>query len=503
MTMKGPTIEDILGIADSYGFPLEEEEAGVYQRAIEQTLSSYAFLETLPEPKPSVKYPRDAGRNPRPQENPLGAVAWMCDIQGAPSGKLFGKTLAIKDNASVFGMPLLNGSRLMEGYIPDTDASVVARILDAGGRIVAKSVCDSFCFAATGHTPDSGPVRNPIDPSRLAGGSSGGSAALVGSGFCDMALGGDQGGSIRIPASWCGLVGLKPTYGLVPYTGVFPIEPTLDHAGPIAKTVADCALLLEVLQGKDGLDFRQSVCPDSLPSYTGMLGDFPSPLRVGIVKEGFGWEVSEQEVDKSVRRALERAASSSVQLEEVSVPLHRQGIHFWNGVGIEGTFLTMVRDEGLGHGHLGRYDSHLANFYGVARRQRGFDYSPTVRMVVLLGHFMRTAHAGRYYAKAQNLRRLLKDAYDEVLASCHVLAMPTTPMRAYTVQEFDTANTLDHGLRPLLNTAPFDVTGHPAISIPAGRVDGLPVGLMLVAKSFDELTLFRAANALEGFFSSL
>jgi amidase len=234
-----------------------------------------------------------------------------------------------------------------------------------------------------------------------------------------------------------------------------------------------------------------------------MLGDFPSPLRVGIVKEGFGWEVSEQEVDKSVRRALERAASSSIQLEEVSIPLHRQGIHFWNGVGIEGTFLTMVRDEGLGHGHLGYYDSHLANFYGVARRQRGFDYSPTIRMVVLLGHFMRTAHAGRYYAKAQNLRGLLKDAYDEALTSCHVLAMPTTPMRAYSVQEFDTAKTLDYGLRPLLNTAPFDLTGHPAISIPAGRTDGLPVGLMLVAKSFDELTLFRAANALEGIFSPL
>mgnify|MGYP005810662961 CR=1 FL=1 len=503
MAIKGPTIEDILGIAESYGFPLEEQEAGVYKRAIEQALDSYAFLETLAETKPAVKYARRAGRKPTPQENPLGAIAWLCDIRGASSGKLFGKTLAIKDNASVFGMPMMNGSRLMEGYIADIDASVVTRILDAGGRIVAKSVCDSFCFAATGHTPDSGCVRNPVDPSRLASGSSGGSAALVGSGFCDMALGGDQGGSIRMPASWCGVVGLKPTYGLVPYTGLFSIEPTLDHAGPIAKTVADCALLLEVLQGKEELDWRQAACPDSLSSYLARLDDCPSPLRVGIVKEGFGWEVSEQEVDESVRRALAKAAAPGLVVEEVSIPMHRQGIHFWNGVGIEGTYLTMIRDEGVGHGHLGFYDSHLASFYGVARRQRGFDYSPTVRMVLLLGHFMRTAHTGRYYAKAQNLRGLLKNAYDEALGSFHVLAMPTTPMRAYSVQSFDTAKTLDYGLRPLLNTAPLDVTGHPAISIPAGKVDGLPVGLMLVAKTFDELTLFQAANALEAAFSSL
>lgn len=498
MAIKGPTLEDILEAADLYGFPLDEEEAFIYQKAAEVALFSYAYLEGLPEPKPSVKYPRGAGRKPEPKENPLGAIAWLCDIQGASSGKLSGKTLAIKDNASVFGMPLLNGSRLMEGYIPDTDASVVTRILDEGGRIVAKSVCDNFCFAATGHTPDSGPVRNPRNPDYLASGSSGGSAALVASGFCDMALGGDQGGSIRMPASWCGVVGLKPTYGLVPYTGLFPIEPTLDHAGPITKTVADCALLLEVIQGKDGLDFRQSACPEVLPRYTEKLEECPTPLRIGIVKEGFGWEVSEAAVDQHVREILKRTTRASAQPEEISIPLHRQGIHFWNGIGIEGTFLTMVRDEGLGHGHLGYYDSHLASFYGPARRLRAFDYSPTVKLVTLLGHFMRTAHAGKFYAKAQNLRSLLKSAYDEALKDYHVLAMPTTPMRPFRIQDFGTAETLDYGLRPLFNTAPFDVTGHPAISIPVGTLDGLPVGLMLIAKPFDELTLLQAAHKMMG-----
>ncbi len=502
MSIKGPTLEDILAAAKLYGFAIDEEEASIYQKAAETALFSYAYLDSLAEPKPSVKYPRGVGRKPEPKENPLGAIAWLCDIKGASSGKLSGKTFAIKDNAAVFGMPLLNGSRLMEGYISDTDASVVTRILDEGGKIIAKSVCDNFCFAATGHTPASGPVRNPKDPNYLASGSSGGSAALVASGFCDMALGGDQGGSIRMPASWCGVVGLKPTYGLVPYTGIFPIEPTLDHAGPITRSVEDCALFLEVIQGKDGLDFRQSACPEVLPRYVEKLGEYPNPLRIGIVKEGFGWEVSEPQVDHHVREALKKATQANIQSEEISIPLHRQGIHFWNAIGIEGTFLTMIRDEGLGHGHLGYYDSHLANFYAPARRSRGFDYSPTVKLVTLLGHFMRTNHGGRFYAKGQNLRVLLKNAYDEALKDCHVLAMPTTPMRPFPVRDFSTAETLDYGLRPLFNTAPFDVTGHPAISIPAGTLDGLPVGLMLIAKPFDELTLLQAAHALQGIIGS-
>jgi amidase len=266
----------------------------------------------------------------------------------------------------------------------------------------------------------------------------------------------------------------------------------------------DCALFLEMIQGKDGLDFRQSACPNTLPSYTERLKDCPSPLNVGIVKEGFDWEVSEPEVDRHVRKALQKASKAhNIKLEEISIPLHRQGIHFWNGIGIEGTFLTMVRDEGLGHGHLGYYDSHLASFYGPARRNKGFDYSPTVKLVILLGDFMRSTHTGRFYAKAQNLRWTLKSAYDEALKNYHVLAMPTTPMRPFRIQHFNTAETLDYGLRPLLNTAPFDVSSHPAISIPACTLDGLPVGLMLIAKPFDELTLLQAAYALEGVLASV
>src|SRR5207249_7877084 len=155
-------------------------------------------------------------------------------------------------------IPMMNGSAVLEGYVPDVDATLVTRILDAGGEIVGKAVCEHLCFSGGSHTSDTGPVLNPHDPKRSAGGSSSGSAALVVARECDMAIGGDQGGSSRIPSSYSGAVGLKPTYGLVPYTGVFPIELTLDHTGPIARTAADCALLLEAIAGADGLDPRQS-----------------------------------------------------------------------------------------------------------------------------------------------------------------------------------------------------------------------------------------------------
>src|SRR5438034_4237139 len=221
-------------------------------------LESYRRIDQLTEPTLAVRYPRTGGYRPSADENPLNAWYQKCTIKGAPSGILAGKRIAIKDNVCVAGVPMMNGSSALEGYVPEFDATIVTRILDAGGEIVGKAVCEHLCFSGGSHTSDTGPVLNPHDHRRSAGGSSSGSAALVVAGECDMAIGGDQGGSIRIPSAWCGAYGLKPTYGLVPYTGVFPIELTLDHTGPIARTAADCALLLEAIAGEDGLDPRQS-----------------------------------------------------------------------------------------------------------------------------------------------------------------------------------------------------------------------------------------------------
>ncbi|KMO27438.1 amidase family protein, partial [Methylobacterium aquaticum] len=192
-----------------------------------------------------------------PEENPLGAWYWKSEVKGAETGTLTGKTVALKDNVALAGVPMMNGASTLEGFVPASDATIVTRMLDAGATILGKAVCEHFCLSGGSHTSDPGPVHNPHRMGYSAGGSSSGSAALVASGAVDLAIGGDQGGSIRIPASYCGIYGMKPTHGLVPYTGVMPIETTIDHTGPMTASVADNALLLEVLAGADGLDPRQ------------------------------------------------------------------------------------------------------------------------------------------------------------------------------------------------------------------------------------------------------
>ena len=216
-------------------------------------------------------------------------------IKGASSGKLAGKKIALKDNVSLAGVPMMNGASTLEGYTPDTDATIVTRILDAGGTIIGKTHCEYFCFSGGSHTCAAGPVHNPHRMGYSSGGSSSGSAVVVATGEADMAIGGDQGGSIRIPASFSGIYGMKGTHGLVPYTGVMPIEVTIDHTGPMTRNVRDNALLLEVLAGADGLDPRQGTLKVS--NYTEALGGGARGLRIGVVKEGFGHPSSEADVD--------------------------------------------------------------------------------------------------------------------------------------------------------------------------------------------------------------
>src|SRR6266540_1006836 len=333
--LRKPPLPELERIAKSYNLDLSAEDLASFRNLMDGVLASYRRLDQFAEPTLPVKYPRNPGFRPPASENRLNAWYWKCAIKGAASGKLAGKKIAIKDNVCVSGIPMMNGSNVLEGFVPDVDATIVTRILDAGGEIAGKAVCEHLCFSGGSHTSDTGPVLNPHDPKRSAGGSSSGSAALVAAGECDMAIGGDQGGSIRIPSSFCGAVGLKATYGLVPYTGVFPIELTLDHTGPIARTARDAAQLLEVLAGADGLDPRQSGGLRT-EAYTKQLTGHARGLRIGIVKEGFGWPNSEPDVDAMVREAAQRLTRAGGTVNEVSITLDRDGIHIWNAIAVEG-----------------------------------------------------------------------------------------------------------------------------------------------------------------------
>jgi amidase len=494
-----PSPEEVLAIARLYHLTMTAEDVDVLRLQAARVLRSYKRVADIPEPIPEVKYQRDAGYRPPPEENPLNAWYWRCSIRGEVDGKLVGKTIAIKDNIAVAGLPMTNGSRVLEGYVPNIDATVVTRILDAGGQIVGKAVCEDFSLSGTSITAATGPVMNPHDHRYSAGGSSSGSAALVGAGECDMALGCDQGGSIRIPAAVCGVFGLKPTYGLVPYTAIFPLDNTLDHVGPIARTVRDLALLLEVIAGYDPLDPRQH--PDIVPTqYSSVLTGDVRSLRVGVVQEGFGWkECVEPDVDECVREAAFRFEKLGARVREVSIPLHRDGISIYNPVLTEGGLVHLVTN-GLGVGWKGYYSGGLAQFLGEARVRKADEFPLSVKLMIVLGHYMRERHHGRYYARAQNQVRLLEQAYDGAFERFDLLAMPTCAPAGTALPipaDITPAGVLQMAGLHHWNTCPLNLTGHPAISIPCGKSDLLPVGMMLVARRFQDDLLLRAARAFE------
>ena len=454
------------------------------------------YAETAPAP------PDRAWRQPPAGENPLGAWYVKAEITETPpgggNGLLTGRTVVVKDNISVAGVPMMNGSRMLEGFTPSLDATVVERVLAAGATVAGKAVCEDLCFSGGSLTSKPGPVHNPWDPSRASGGSSSGPAVLVATGEVSLAIGGDQGGSIRIPSSWCGVVGHKPTHGLVPYTGAFPIESTIDHLGPITRRVTDAAALLSVLAGVDGHDPRQ---PSALAKtdYVAELAEPAAGLRIGVVAEGFGRPESEPEVDDTVRAALDTLRSAGLIVEEVSIPWHRHGLDIWNVIAVEGATWQMVDGNGHGMNWKGRYDPDQIDFYGARWRRDPAAFSETVKLVVMGGRYAAERTHGRHYAMARNLEPKLTAAYDAQLADYDVLVMPTTPMRATELPPAGApvAEIFTRALEMVGNTCPFNVTGHPACSVPAGIAGGLPVGMMIVGRRFQDATVLRVAHAFE------
>ena len=497
MPIDRPSERQISDIAAGLGIDLSAQDAASFADLVARVLPTYERLDELVEPTLPVTYAREPGHRPTAEENPNNAWYWKTAIEGAPGGPLAGRRVAIKDNISVAGVPMMNGSLILEGHVPELDATVVTRILDAGGTIVGKAACEDMCFSGASHTCKSGRVANPHRPTHSAGGSSSGCGALLATGEIDMAIGGDQGGSIRIPSSWCGVVGLKPTYGLVPYTGAFPIEMTLDHVGPMARTVRDVASLLAVVAGADGFDPRQTDAV--VGDYLSELDQGAAGLRVGVVLEGFDRPDSEAATDEAVRAAVSRFAELGASVSEVSIPMHLDGPDVWAGIQIEGAAQQLLGGNGLGTNWVGHYATGLQEAYVSGLRSRPDDLCDTVKVGLFLGEYVRRVTPGTYYAKAQNLRRSLRSAYDEALASFDVLAMPTIPFRATEIpspecaREEYVARSHDMGA----NTCPFDATGHPALSVPCGAIDDLPIGLMLIGRHWGEATVLRLGAAFE------
>ena len=496
MALRLPTDDDLRDMAALNYLELTDEELEEFQSLMPGMFELYDDLDQMPMPHETIKYrDRDPGQRPAPQDDPLNAILRRCTLKGAGAGKLAGKRFGLKNNIAVAGMPLTCSSLLMDGYVPESDATVVTRLLDAGAEIVATLNMDNMAFSGGADTSAYGPTRNPHNPEHSAGGSSGGSGSALYYDDIDITIGGDQGGSIRVPSSYCGVVGLKPTHSLVPYTGIVGIDQTFDHAGPMARSVEDAALTLEVIAGKDPLDPRQYDVP--VQPYADFLGKGVAGMRIGVVTEGFGREESESDVDELVRRATRTLGELGAEVAEVSIPAHAQcGGIVW-GLVMEGT-AAAIRSNGMGHHWQGLYSHTLAQSLGMARQAAADLFPPTLKLAVLIGTYMSERHHGRMYAKAQNLRRGLRASYDDVLKDFDVLAMPTTPMKAHKLDlGASIRDMIDTGWGMFGNTAPFDMTGHPSLNVPCAKSDGLPVGLMLTGKLFDDGTLFRVGHAFE------
>lgn len=428
-------------------------------------------------------------------DDPLAVWAWRCDVQRRTSGPLAGRTVALKENIAMRGAPFSLGWAGLDELTAAQDATVVARVLDAGGRIVGLANTEAFCLSGIGGTAHGRAVRNPAAPDRMAGGSSSGCAAAVASGAADLAIGSDQGGSIRGPSSWCGCYGLKPSHGAVPYRGAFSVEPTLDHLGPMARSLEDLALLTDVLTSPAGS--HRSTCQEALES--------PGPPpRMAFLNEGFDWPGrSDERVDSAVRAAVQRASGAHDEVPVVSVPGHRDALIPWRVIMATGLATAFLNDFCL----TGVRESLPIDLrVGIAdrlREQRGAHAIPwplvePVLIGCLLNEHVRRrtpTMVGDVLGAARQARWRLTEAYDQALRSADVLALPTRVFLPPLVSEVLSGAASYPSYATGLNTCGTNLTGHPALSVPCGAVDGLPVGLLLIARHGREDTLFRAARA--------
>jgi len=407
------------------------------------------------------------------------------------SGLLAGVPIAIKSCISTRGIETNCSSRILEGYIPPYDAHVIERLKQVGAIIVGKTNMDEFAMGTSTETSYFGTTKNPWDLDRVPGGSSGGSAAAVAAGEAPCALGSDTGGSIRCPASFCGIVGLKPTYGLVSRYGLVSYANSLEQIGPLTLNVEDAALVMEVIAGHDP---RDSTSIESEAGYLSGLDGGVEGLVCGVPKEYFG-EGVDPAVEKSVWDAISRLEDLGASWKEVSLPHTKYALAAYYIIAMSEASSNLARFDGLRYGlRLGADKDWHTTFSEI----RAVGFGPEVKRRILLGTYALSAgYYGRYYLKALKVRTLIKQDFERALKAggADVLVTPTMPFPAFKIGE-RIEDPLSLYMADVF-TVPINLAGVPAISVPCGFADGLPIGLQIIGRHFDEKTVFSAAKAYE------
>jgi len=411
--------------------------------------------------------------------------------EGKPLPPLGGVPVAIKDVMCTRGVRTSAGSKILGNFIPPYDCTAVARLEAAGAVVLGKANCDEFAMGSSNENSAFRPVHNPRDKTRVPGGSSGGSAAAVAADMAVAALGSDTGGSIRQPAAFCGVVGLMPTYGRVSRYGLIAFASSLDHIGPLTRTVKDAATVLRIIAGRDPMDSTSADVP--VPDYVEELEKPVRGIRIGVAKEYFG-EGLDPEVRKAVEDGIQTLAKLGCEVVPVSLPHSKYAIPTYYLVATAEASSNLARFDGVRYGYRAKNARTLSEMY---RRSRDEGFGAEVKRRIMLGTYALSAgYYDAYYLKAQRVRTLLTRDFEDAFKTVDAIVTPTTPTAAFKLGE-----KVDDPLAMYLAdiyTVTADLAGIPGISIPCGRTrDNLPIGLQILGKHFDEATILRVAHAFE------
>ncbi len=409
-----------------------------------------------------------------------------------PKGELYGVPCAIKDAILIDGTIATAGSKILKNYISAYDATVIKNLKKAGTTFLGKTNMDEFAMGTSTENSAFGPTKNPHDLTRIPGGSSGGSAAAVAADLCVFALGSDTGGSIRQPASMCGVVGLKPTYGRVSRHGLIAMASSLDQIGPLTKNVYDAALVLNVISGQDVFD--STTVSREVPDFTKGLDKEIRGLKVGVPKEFFGKGL-DSEVEERIRSTISKLEMLGAKITEISLPNFEYALATYYIINPCEISSNLARFDGIRYGHSSKEAKTLLDTY-LESRSEGLGAEPK-RRIILGTYALSSGYYDAYYLKAQKVRTLIKKDFDEAFKKVDVIVGPTAPHAAFKLGE-KVSDPLSLYLEDVY-TVPVNLAGLPAISIPCGngKKSKMPIGFQVIGKSFDEETILRVSYQLE------
>ncbi len=409
-------------------------------------------------------------------------------IKDKKAGSLTGIPFCVKDAICTKGVRSTAAAKILDNYIPPFDASVIKKIREQGGVLIGKNNCDAFGHGASNENSMYGPVKNPHDLTKVSGGSSGGSAAAVADNMSIYAIGEDTGGSIRQPASFCGIVGLRPSYGRNSRYGIMPMASSLDTVGPITKTVEDCALVEQIIAGQDNLD--ATTVPDRVPDYPAELKKDIKGLKIGVPKEYFELTGLEEETKQKITQQIEKLAELGCAIKEVSLPYTKYAIAVYYIVVPSEVSSNFGRLDGIRYG-VREKANNLFDVYALSREQ---GFPEEVKRRILIGTYALSAgYYDAYYKKAQTVRTLIKRDFDEVFKKVDALITPTSPFPSFNIGE-KSEDPLAMYLADVM-LAPSSVAGMPAISVPAGETkNGLPIGAQIIGARMNDGIVMRVAK---------